>query len=33
MFEKHGNEIAAVILETVAGNMGVVPGKKNLYNF
>ncbi|RGX08928.1 glutamate-1-semialdehyde 2,1-aminomutase [Paraclostridium sordellii] len=33
MFEKHGNEIAAVILETVAGNMGVVPGKKEFIQF
>lgn len=33
MFEKHGNEIAAVILETVAGNMGVVPGTKEFIQF
>lgn len=33
MFEGHGNEIAAVILETVAGNMGVVPGKKEFIQF
>lgn len=33
MFEEHGNEIAAVILETVAGNMGVVPGKKEFIQF
>ncbi|MGL5754404.1 MAG: glutamate-1-semialdehyde 2,1-aminomutase [Paraclostridium sp.] len=33
MFEKHGNEISAVILETVAGNMGVVPGKKEFIQF
>ncbi|MDU6115848.1 glutamate-1-semialdehyde 2,1-aminomutase [Paraclostridium sordellii] len=33
MFEKYGNEIAAVILETVAGNMGVVPGKKEFIQF
>lgn len=33
MFEKHGNEIAVVILETVAGNMGVVPGKKEFIQF
>lgn len=33
IFEEHGNEIAAVILETVAGNMGVVPGKKEFIQF
>lgn len=33
MFEENGNEIAAVILETVAGNMGVVPGKKEFIQF
>lgn len=33
MFEEHGHEIAAVILETVAGNMGVVPGKKEFIQF
>ncbi|MGL5640897.1 MAG: glutamate-1-semialdehyde 2,1-aminomutase [Paraclostridium sp.] len=33
MFEKHGHEISAVILETVAGNMGVVPGKKEFIQF
>lgn len=33
MFEEHGNEIAAVILETVAGNMGVVPGKREFIQF
>ena len=33
MFEEHGNEIAAVILETVAGNMGVVPGTKEFIQF
>lgn len=33
MFEEHGNEIGAVILETVAGNMGVVPGKKEFIQF
>ncbi|KKY01212.1 glutamate-1-semialdehyde 2,1-aminomutase [Paraclostridium benzoelyticum] len=33
MFKEHGNEIAAVILETVAGNMGVVPGKKEFIQF
>jgi glutamate-1-semialdehyde 2,1-aminomutase len=33
MFEKHGYEIAAVILETVAGNMGVVKGKKEFIQF
>lgn len=33
IFEEHGHEIAAVILETVAGNMGVVPGKKEFIQF
>lgn len=33
IFEEHGNEIAAVILETVSGNMGVVPGKKEFIQF
>ncbi|MEG2246608.1 MAG: glutamate-1-semialdehyde 2,1-aminomutase [Peptostreptococcaceae bacterium] len=33
MFEKHGHEISAVILETVAGNMGVVQGKKEFIQF
>ena len=33
IFKEHGNEIAAVILETVAGNMGVVPGKKEFIQF
>ena len=33
MFEEHGHEIAAVILETVAGNMGVVPAKKEFIQF
>ncbi|RDY22782.1 glutamate-1-semialdehyde-2,1-aminomutase [Romboutsia maritimum] len=28
IFEEYGNEIAAVIVETVSGNMGVVPGKQ-----
>ena len=28
IFKEQGNEIAAVIVETVAGNMGVVPGKQ-----
>lgn len=28
VFEEQGHEIAAVIVETVAGNMGVVPGTK-----
>lgn len=28
LFKKHGNKIAAVILEPVAGNMGVVPPRK-----
>ncbi|MCD2347026.1 glutamate-1-semialdehyde 2,1-aminomutase [Clostridium guangxiense] len=28
LFEKHKDEIAAVIIEPVAGNMGVIPGKK-----
>ncbi|HBF74130.1 MAG TPA: aspartate aminotransferase family protein, partial [Lactobacillus sp.] len=26
VFEKHGPEIAAVIVEPIAGNMGVIPG-------
>lgn len=33
MFEEHGNEIAAVILETVAGNMGVVSATKEFIQF
>lgn len=33
IFKEHGSEIAAVILETVAGNMGVVPGKKEFIQF
>ncbi|MGL5711850.1 MAG: glutamate-1-semialdehyde 2,1-aminomutase [Paraclostridium sp.] len=33
MFEEHGHEIAAVILETVAGNMGVVSGTKEFIQF
>jgi glutamate-1-semialdehyde 2,1-aminomutase len=28
-FEKHGNDIAAVILEPIAGNMGLVPPETN----
>lgn len=28
LFEKHGEDIAAVIVEPVAGNMGVIPGEK-----
>ena len=28
LFDKHGNAIAAIIIEPVAGNMGVVPAKK-----
>lgn len=28
IFAEYGNEIAAVIVETVSGNMGVVPGKQ-----
>lgn len=28
IFEKHGDEIACVIVEPVAGNMGVIPGTK-----
>ena len=28
IFKEQGNEIAAIIVETVAGNMGVVPGKQ-----
>lgn len=28
IFEKHGDEIACIIVEPVAGNMGVIPGTK-----
>ncbi len=31
-FDKHGDDIAAVIVEPVAGNMGVVPGDKIFLN-
>lgn len=33
IFKEHGNDIAAVIVETVAGNMGVVPGKKEFLQY
>ncbi|MGL5506383.1 MAG: glutamate-1-semialdehyde 2,1-aminomutase [Paraclostridium sp.] len=33
MFKEHGHEISAVILETVAGNMGVVSGTKEFIQF
>ncbi|MCD3351974.1 glutamate-1-semialdehyde 2,1-aminomutase [Clostridium botulinum D/C] len=33
IFEEQGNEIAAVIVEPVSGNMGVVPGKKEFLQF
>jgi len=29
LFDKHGDSIAAIIIEPVAGNMGVVPAKKS----
>ncbi|AGY76730.1 glutamate-1-semialdehyde 2,1-aminomutase [Clostridium autoethanogenum] len=29
IFEKHGKDIAAIIVEPVAGNMGVIPGDAN----
>ena len=32
-FEEHGQDIAAVIVETVGGNMGLVPGKKEFIEF
>lgn len=28
LFDRHGNEIAGVIVEPIAGNMGVIPGTK-----
>ncbi len=33
IFEEQGNEIAAVIVEPVSGNMGVVPGKQEFLQF
>ena len=33
VFEKEGNNIAAIIVETIGGNMGVVPGKKEFIKF
>lgn len=33
IFKEHGADIAAVIVETVAGNMGVVPGKKEFLQY
>jgi glutamate-1-semialdehyde 2,1-aminomutase len=33
IFKEHGSDIAAVIVETVAGNMGVVPGKKEFLQY
>ncbi|AYF54346.1 glutamate-1-semialdehyde-2,1-aminomutase [Clostridium novyi] len=33
IFQEQGNEIAAVIVEPVSGNMGVVPGKKEFLQF
>lgn len=32
-FEENGEDIAAVIVETIGGNMGVVPGKKEFIEF
>jgi len=33
MFKKHGREIAALIVEPVCGNMGVIPPEKNFLGF
>lgn len=33
VFEEEGNNIAAIIVETIGGNMGVVPGKKEFIKF
>ena len=33
VFEQEGNDIAAIIVETIGGNMGVVPGKQEFINF
>lgn len=33
VFEKYGHEIAAVILEPIAGNMGLIPSDKNFLEF
>lgn len=33
IFEKYGNDIAGVIIEPIAGNMGVVPAKQEFIDF
>lgn len=33
VFEEEGNDIAAIIVETIGGNMGVVPGKRDFIKF
>jgi len=33
LFKEHGEDIACVIVETVSGNMGLVPGKKEFLQF
>lgn len=33
VFEEEGNNIAAIIVETIGGNMGVVPGKQEFIEF
>ena len=33
VFEQEGNDIAAIIVETIGGNMGVVPGKQYFIKF
>ncbi|PHV70983.1 glutamate-1-semialdehyde-2,1-aminomutase [Sporanaerobium hydrogeniformans] len=33
LFEEHGEDIACVIVETVSGNMGLVPGKKEFLEY